>query len=78
MKKLLTEWRQFLKEVDYEASELAAQIGASILPSIRQQVNQQVNATLTSNIDARTAGVSAAVCRDAEGRMEERCAGRSA
>ena len=27
MKKLLNEWRQFLKEVDYEASELAAQIG---------------------------------------------------
>lgn len=26
MKKLLNEWRQFLKEVDYEASELAAQI----------------------------------------------------
>ena len=26
MKKLLTEWRQFLKEVDFEASELAAQI----------------------------------------------------
>ena len=26
MKKLLNEWRQFLKEVDFEASELAAQI----------------------------------------------------